>query len=77
MINLKRLIEAIELNLTSKNYLLSQTIPLEFLKYDSLKEGIDPNEISDALISMYKTKKTNPSDIIKVNKKKMKILFFC
>eukprot|EP01080_Neovahlkampfia_damariscottae_P009737 gene9737-2064_t len=69
IINLRRLMEAVELNLsTKKNNLLSQTIPLEFLKYDSLKDGIDPSDISDALISMYKTKKTNPSDVIKLYK---------
>jgi hypothetical protein len=30
------------------------------------QKGIDPNDVGEALMSIYKSKKTNPSDVVKV-----------
>jgi hypothetical protein len=37
-------------------------------KIEIQRKGVDPNDVGDALMSIYKSKKTNPSDVVKVRK---------
>lgn len=62
----KRFSETIELNALSKNEPIVRKIGLLYSKYDSLKDGVNSNEIFKSLLNIFKEKQTNLEDITNI-----------
>lgn len=62
----KRFSEALELNALSKNESIVRKIGLLYSKYDSLKDGVNSNDIFKSLSKIFKDKQTNLDDITKI-----------